>query len=194
MRTAVTLENARSTKATELKARQTETDKLARKVADEAQASGVTSGSGVASIARTGERFTSLPGESKLHPIVQRIYDQVPQRLRQVFHSKCCEGNNTSQMLNAGVNSQGPASSVVRIRKPGHPDHGIPVPANYLASATEPHLRTFVRCCQTFAQIPLDELDSSLVRVFVISLSRSLVGLPRCLSLRHFLLESLRFL
>jgi hypothetical protein len=46
VRMVVALENARSSAAAERQARQAETDKLARKVADEAQASGVTSGSG----------------------------------------------------------------------------------------------------------------------------------------------------
>jgi hypothetical protein len=127
VRTVVTLETGRSTAAAERKARQAETDKLAQKVADEAQASGVISGSGGASIARTGERFTALSGESKLHPIVQRIYDSVPQKLQKVFHSKCCEGNTTTQMINAGVSPRGATHSVVRIRKPGVPEHGTPL-------------------------------------------------------------------
>lgn len=124
---AFILENVRSTKANELKARQAETDKLARKVADEAQASGVTNGSGGAAIARTGERFTALSGESNLHPVVQRIYDQIPQRLRQAFHSRCCEGNTSTQMINAGVNPRGATHSVVRIRQPGNALHGTPL-------------------------------------------------------------------
>ncbi|HET8670258.1 MAG TPA: RHS repeat-associated core domain-containing protein, partial [Candidatus Saccharimonadales bacterium] len=129
LRAVEAVESARSSAAAERKARQGETDKLARKVADEAQASGVTSGAGGASIAKTGERFTALAGESKLHPIVQKIYDSVPKKLREApYHSKCCEGNTTTQMINAGVNPRGATHSVVRIRKPADPKHGTPLP------------------------------------------------------------------
>ena len=129
VRTVVTLDRARSAAAAERKARQADTDRLVKKVANEAQRSGVTSGSGGAAIARTGERFTALSGESKLHPVVQRIYDSVPSRLRKVFHGKCCEGNTTTQMINAGVNPRGATYSVVRIRKVGDAEHGTHLPA-----------------------------------------------------------------
>lgn len=116
VRTLASVEAIRSGAANEIKVRQAPINLLKTK---EAQASGVTSGSGGAAIARTGERFTALSGESKLHPVVQRIYNSVPRNLPEKFHSKCCEGNNTTQMINAESIHEGLLTLLLEFGSPG---------------------------------------------------------------------------
>jgi RHS repeat-associated protein len=103
------------------------TANTARSVANAAQSAAPRPGAAAALRAR-GQTFTGTSGARPVNPRVQQMLDDVPANQRSAFHGKCAEINCLSQAADAGVDVRGGTISVVRVRAPGNPSHGTPLP------------------------------------------------------------------
>jgi RHS repeat-associated protein len=76
-----------------------------------------------------GQTFSGVScGGQRIHPIVQRLLDAVPPRLRSPLHSKCAEVACLSKALDSAAWVRGGTMSTVKVRGRGNSEHAAPLP------------------------------------------------------------------
>lgn len=94
------------------------------RAADDALASGQTSGA-AAQFDAEGQSFVDVSGSNTpLHPEVQRVLDDVPAEQRTRWHEGCAEPRCVSQALDAGIDPSSGFMNAVQIGTPGVVPHG----------------------------------------------------------------------
>ncbi|HET9775211.1 MAG TPA: RHS repeat-associated core domain-containing protein, partial [Gemmatimonadaceae bacterium] len=102
----------------------------ANATADAAQAQRPRPATAAAYVDSNGTVHTGASGSGQpLAPGVQAMYDRVPSAARSPYHGACAEGQCWSAAERAaGVPPSGGATAATRVRTPGNPNHGTPIP------------------------------------------------------------------